>query len=253
MVSRPGLRALSRLLALVLCLALTGARTPAAAEIAWPEDTEGQRMLKRYAEQVNRYLIEQGEPGLNSLFEAYPGFEVFGITALPGAEIPEGVEITAQLFPGTINRVEVRVSDFARFPRIAASFLQALMPGMTREEALTVPTQRMQRAAQAPGNSFEDDEEQLNGTVPYVYYAYAPNEYHDGVNWLQMTIVFPLEGTWDGSGLLYGAETTKAPDTYSDHSSDYDGYDSQDDYVHYEIFMTATPEPDSAAGEEELR
>ena len=239
-------RMLPALLAVLIALLPLSGR----GDIVWPENTEGQRILKAYVETANRFLTEQGEQGINSLFEAYPGFAVFGITDLPEAEVPESVEITAQLFPNTLNSLQVRVSDFARFPRIAASFIRALTPEtMTREEALAVPTQRMQKAAKAPGNSFEDEVESLNGTVPYIYYAYYPDQYHDGINWLQMTIVFPLEGYWDGSGMISGTEVTKAPDTYSDHSADYEGYDSDDEYVHYEVFFTPTPEPDSAAAE----
>ena len=240
--------------ALVLALVLTMAAASAFADIAWPENTDGQRVLNQYLNNANRFLIEQGEPGINSLFEAYAGFEVFGITEQPGAEIPEQVEITANLFPATVNSLQVRVSDPARFPRIAASFLQALSPEtMTREEALKEPTQRMRRAAADPENSFEEQVETLNGTMPYVYYAYFPDQYHDGVNWLQMTIVFPLEGYWDGYGMMTGEENVKGPDTYSDHSVEYEGYASDDDYVHYEIFVTATPEPDSAAAEYDFK
>jgi hypothetical protein len=111
----------------------------------------------------------------------------------------------------------------------------------------------MQRAASAPETSFEDQVEDLNGTVPYIYYAYYPNQYHDGVSWLQMTIVFPLEGYWDGRETVTGSEVTRGPDNYSDHSEDYEGYDSDDDYTHYEIFSTPTPEPDSAAAELDFR
>ena len=179
---------------------------------------------------------------------------VFGITSEPEAEVPENVEITAKLFPETVNSLQVRVSDVSRFPRIAASFIQALSPEtITREEALKAPTNRMQRAASAPETSFEDQVEDLNGTVPYIYYAYYPNQYHDGVSWLQMTIVFPLEGYWDGRGTVTGSEVTRGPDNYSDHSEDYEGYDSDDDYTHYEIFSTPTPEPDSAAAELDFR
>ena len=243
-----------RLAALGLCLALITAAVPGTANPVWPENTEGQRVLKQYVETADRFLKEQGEPGVNSLFEAYAGFAVFGITDLPDAETPESVEITARLFPSTINSLEVRVSDLTRFPRIAASFIQALEPEtMTREDALAVPTRRMQRAAAAPENSFEDQVENLNGTVPYVYYAYYPNQYSDGVNWMQMTIIFPMEGYGNSDIVISGTEETKAPDTYSDHSADYEGYESKDDYVHYEIFETATPEPDSAAAEYDLR
>ena len=118
------------------------------------------------------------------------------------------------------------------------------------EAALKEPQDRARKAMQNPDNSFEEPVDDLNGTFARVYYAYFPDQYHDGVNWLQMTIVFPLEGYWDGYGLLSGTEVTKGPDTYSDHAADYEGYDSDDDFVHYEVFMSPTPEPDSPAGEE---
>ena len=237
---------LAALLLAALCLWCGGAR----ADVVWPEETAGQRLLKQYAAQADAFLIQQGEPGINSLFEAYRSFAVFGITQEPNAEVPEQVEITARLFENTLNSLEVRVSDFGRFPRIAASFIMALNPeSMTLEDALRVPTERMQKAAKSPDTSFEDQVESLNGTQPYIYYAYYYDQYHDGVSWLQMTIIFPMEGYWDGYGILSGAEVTRGPDTYSDHSSDYVGYDSEDDFVHYEFFMTPTPEPDSAAGQ----
>ena len=244
---RRGAAALCALMILTASWISAGAR----ADVAWPENTAGQQRLKAYLETANRFLVEMGEPGLNSLFEAYPGLVIFGITDLPGAEVPEGVEITARLFAASINSLEVRVSDFSRFPRIAAAFLQALSPEeISREEALKVPTERMQKAAKAPGDSFEDPVEELNGTVPYVYYAYYPDQYHDGVNWLQMTVIFPLEGSWDGEEILTGEEETRAPDTWSGLPEEYEGYDPEDDYVHYEVFVSPTPEPDSAAAEE---
>ena len=252
MVRRGAIRrgaALAALLLAALALPFSGW-----ADIVWPERTEGQKVLKAYVETANSFLISQGEPGINSLFEAYPGQVVFGITDQPEAEVPEKVEITAKLFPATINAIEVRVSDLNRVPRIAASFIRALSPEkMTLEEALAGPTKRMQKAAASPASSFEEQVESLNGTVPYIYYAYYPDQYHDGVNWMQMTIVFPMEGYWDGSGVLSGETATRGPDTYSDHSSDYEGYFSSDDYSHYEFFVTPTPEPDSAAGEGEQR
>lgn len=239
-----------KLSALLLVMTLIMVQGAVRADIVWPEKTEGQRVLKDYVAAANRFLIEQGEPGINSLFEAYPSFEIFGITLQPEAEIPEDVEITARLYQKTINSLEVRVSDFSRFPRIAASFIQALYPEtMSRADALSEPTKRMQRASKSPESSFEDQVENLNGTIPYIYYAYYPNQYHDKVNWLQMTIIFPLEGYWGEGGIVTGTEVTKAPDTYSDHNSDYEGYDSDDDYAHLEVFMTPTPEPDSAAAE----
>ncbi len=222
----------------------------AGADIVWPENTEGQRILKAYVAEANGFLLEQGEPGINSLFEAYPGFEVFGITELPEAEVPENVEITANLFSGAINNLQIRVSDFSRFPRICAAFIQALAPGtISREEALEVPSQRMQRAARNPENSFQDEVVELNGTAPYIYYAYLPNQYHDGINWLQMTIIFPLEGYWNGETVSVAAQTTPQAEYHPEYSEDYEGGNYEDEYVHYEVFTTGTPEPDSAAAE----
>lgn len=248
MVTSPRKKCLILLLILLHMFSLN-----AQAEIRWPDDTEGQKILKSYLELADRFLIEQGEAGINTLFEAYKGILVFGITDYPNAEIPESVEITASLFADSINSLQVRVCDLYRFPRIAAAFIQALSPeSITREQALADPTQRMQRAAQNPDNSFEDEVEALNGTVPYIYYAYYPNQYQDGKNWLQMTIVFPLKGYWNGTDTQTGSQATKPPDTYSDHSADYEGYNSEDDFIHFEVFVTETPEPDSAAADQDL-
>ncbi len=234
--------------AVLLCALMLSLLSPAGA-LSWPEKTEGQKILKQYVETANGFLQEQGEMPINSLFEAYPGFEVFGITDLPDAELPESVEITATLFPDGINSLQVRVSYVPRFARIAAAFIRALNPEMTMEEALKTPERRAGKAVDKPENSFEDSIEELNGTVPYIYYAYYPNQYHDGVNWMQMTIVFPMSGYWDGNSPVNGETATKGPDTYSDHAEDYEGYYSQDDYVHYDYFTTPTPEPDSAVND----
>ena len=234
--------------ALLLALLLTV--TAGGADPVWKQNTDGQRMLVRYLTKVNEYLLSAGESPINSLFEMYNGTASFGITDQPDAEIPEDVEITALLFPDTVNRLVLRVSDPDRFPRIAGAFLRALEPDrMTAEEAVAVPYSRARKAASAPATSFEDTVEELNGTVPYVYYAYYPDQYHDSVSWLQMTVVFPMAGAWDGDAVFGDETATRAPDTYSGHSDDYEGYYSDDDYSHLEIFVTPTPEPDSAAGE----
>ncbi len=249
-ISRIGIKA-GRLTALLLALVFAGLLgMGAGAEPAWPEETEGQKMLKAYVEIANGFLQEQGEGKINSLFEAYTGFEVFGITSQPDSVIPEGVEITAKLFPTSINSLEVRVNYIPRFPQVAAAFIRALTPeSMSMQEALEEPTRKAKRAQNNPEDSFEDEVEELNGTMPYVYYAYYPNQYSDGVDWIQMTIIFPLSGYWDGIGIGKGETATKGPDTYSGADQGYEGYFSRDDYSHYEYFTTPTPEPDSAAGD----
>ena len=65
-------------------------------------------------------------------------------------------------------------------------------------------------------------------------------------------LIFPLAGEWDGEGLILG---TAADQEYipEDADPDYEGYLRDDDYTHYEVFSTATPEPDSAAAEYDFR
>ena len=221
-------------------------------ELPWNIRTEGQAMLKAYIDQVNLALAEQGEAQVNSLFEQYEKLAVLGITERDDSPEPEGVEITVSLLPKTINQLQLRVNNTGRFPSIAAAFLRALNPeATTLKAAMEIPKAKADKAAKNPQTSFEDEVEELNGTQPRVYYAYYPNQYQDGVSWLQMTIIFPLEGTWDGISVSTAATVTKAPDTYSGNDANYDGYFSQDDYTHLEYFSTPTPEPDSAAAEEE--
>ena len=49
--------------------------------------------------------------------------------------------------------------------------------------------------------------------------------------------------TYHGTGILEEEEA----------DPDYEGYYSSDDYNHFEVFATATPEPDSAAAEYDFR
>ena len=222
----------------------------ASADLPWQETTPGQQMLRSYIEQVNLFLTEAGETPVNSLFEEYEKVASLGITAFDQAQEPEGVEISASMFHDSLNQVILRVRQPERFARIAGAFLCALTPEMTLAEAMKTPSEKANRALREPANSFEDEVETLNGERPRVYYAYYPNQYHDGFSWLQMTIIFPLSGTWDGAGYWTAVQTTKAPDTWSGADRQYEGYSSKDDYQHFEIFATATPEPDSAAADE---
>lgn len=243
-----------RIFPLLLVLILLAGQAFAAP--AWKENTPGQAMFKAYITRVNTALAEHGESPVNSLFEMYERVAEMGITFEEDAETPEGVEITANLYYDSINSVQIRVNEVTRFPRIAAAFLLALSPeSMTWEQAIDSPSRHAQKAAENPQNSWEDPVEELNGTAPRAYYAYYPNQYHDGVSWIQLTIVFPLAGYWSpetgGDGVLSGETPTKGPDTYSDADEGYEGYFSTDDYEHLEVFSTATPEPDSAAAEEQ--
>lgn len=237
---------------MALCLLLTLLPFAASAAMNWRQDTEGQRVLKFYIDKVNDNLLTLKEQEVNSLFECYRSFAVMGITDLPDAEIPEEVEITVNLFGTSINKITVRVSNPERFPAIAASFLQAAAPGSQLEDQLRVPKERLAEVKKDPEHSFEDEVTDLNGTTVYAYYAYFPDQYHDKVNWMQLTLVFPLEGyeSEGETGITTGVTVTKGPDTYSGNNEDYDGYFSEDKYSHLDVYIRATPEPDSAAAEE---
>ena len=237
-----------RLLSLLLILLLIPVTVTA--DMAWKENTPGQKTLRQYIENVNQYLKQQGEQPVNSLFEMYDKQAVFGITLFPDAETPENVEITVTMTYDSLNTLELRVSDVSRFPAIAAAFLCALEPGIVSyEEVRRIPAEKAKKAADAPLDSFEETVETLNGETPRTYYAYFPNQWNNGVNWIQLTIVFPLAGLWEGGNILEGALPTRGPDTYSGNDPNYEGYFSEDDYIHLEVFATETPEPDSAAAE----
>ena len=240
-----------RIAAVITALLLIPAA--ALAGLQWREDTPALSILKNYTESINKLLTETGEQPINSLFSCYPAEAVMGITAEDNAEIPEGVEITVELYYETLNSLQLRVSDPDRFPGIAAAIVRALYgEAMTQDDAISIPADRAKRAKNEPNASFEEPVDEMNGTSPRVYYAYFPNQYRDGVNWLQMTLIFPLAGEWDGTSLTVGTEQDSeyVPE---DADPDYEGYQTTDDYTHFEVFATATPEPDSAAAEYDFR
>lgn len=228
----------------LLLLALMLLTAPASAEIAWPQaTTAAQVALQAYVARVNENLLSLGQAEVNSLFEYYPFNATLGVTS-GGGELPEGVELSFTLYGDTLNTLVLRVSDADRFSALAASCIQAASPSTTTmEEALDDPSRYARKAKTEPDNSFEDEVLELNGTSPRTYYAYYPNRYHDGVNWLQMTLIFPLAGYQEA-----GVATTPTPPSGGS-EAEHEGYFASDDLNHLEVFTTATPEPDSPAGE----
>ena len=240
-----------RLTALALALILLILPAAGEADLPWRVKTPAQERLRTYITQVNSFLEANSEWPINTLFEMYNSFAVFGITREDNAEIPEDVEITVYLFYETINKAELRVSDPERFPAIAGAFLQALYPDtMTREEAMKKPSAYAQKVMENPLDSFEQECDDLPGEQPRIFYAYYPNQHADLVDWMQMTILFPLTPTWEGTRVNTTEQATNAPNTYSGYDEDYEGYFADDDYSHYDYFTTPTPEPDSAAGDD---
>jgi len=243
-----------RLAAVMMILALlTGT---AAAELKWPDSTPALQILKNYTENVNKLLTENGESTINSLFACYPSETVMGITTEDDAEIPDGVEITVELYYDSLNTLQLRVNDLDRFPRIAAALICGLYgENLTFEEAARIPGERAGKARSNPGDSFEEPAEEMNGNVPQIYYKYEPNSYATGQSCMQMTIIFPIAGEWDGTGMIVGGDTYHGTGILEEEEADpdYEGYYSSDDYNHLEVFATATPEPDSAAAEYDFR
>ena len=238
----------------VLLLVMILAAGSSLADLKWQETTPAQKALKTYITNVNGFLLENGEPEVNSIFEQLNDVAELGITSVDNSDMPEGVTVTVSLYYESLNRLVLRVNDSSRFGRIAAAFLRALNPvTMTQEESLKTPTERASKAMKAPADSFRDyvEDEMLNGTSPRTFYSYHPNQYHDGVNWMQLMIIFPLAEYWnEDTGIITGSEDTPmAPSSDPDQAKEYEGYYSEDIYSHMDVTVTATPEPDSAAME----
>ena len=235
---------------LLLLLFVTG---NSCADLKLNSKTPGQQMLKTYMENVNSFLLENGEEEINKIFDQQNTVVEMGITGSEEAYEPENVTVTVYLSHGSIHYLLLRVNDTARFPQIAAAFRRALSPEtMTAEESLKIPAERVKKAVKNPTDSFEDlvEEDKLQGTAPREFYAYYPDQYRDKVNWMQLTIIFPMEGSWDQErGIITEEAGTKPPPSDEDQDEGYEGYNPTDDYTHLELFTTPTPEPDSAAAE----
>lgn len=236
-----------RISALMLCILLLP--LSALAELQFPSDTAGQMQLQHYIDQVNANLTALGQTEINSRFECYTGFATLGVTAQPDADTPEDVELTFLLYDDCLSSLQLRVSTPEKFAALAGSCIQAACGDtMTLEAALTDPTRYASKVLSEPDNSFEDEVDTLNGTSVRTYYAYYPDQYSNGVDWIQLTLIFPIGGV---SSATVTATQTPPPSGYGyyDNNEDtgYEGYE-YDGGTHLEVFTTATPEPDSAAG-----
>lgn len=234
--------------ALLLLLMMTAGT--ALAEMRWPRlNTAGQEQLRDYVLRVNEGLAAQGQGTVNSVFEFYETFATMGATASENAEVPEAVEMTFLLDAEGVQVLQLRVSDAGRFAPIAAACMQAASPtAITLETALAEANGYVQRTVEAPYTMFADEVNTLQGTSPRVYYAYYPNQYSDGVDWRQMTLVFPLPGSADAP-LAVTPEPAAGLDVDGNEVYSMNTRTYEENYQHLEVFVTATPEPDSAANE----
>lgn len=253
---------MKKLAALLLCLLMMN--TAALAEIDWPEHpTAGQAALQTYVDRVNQALTYLGEGQIDTRYELYATFASLG---MDGAEMPEGfsetftlsVEMYYVLSEDGLYSLQLRMCDLDRFPGVAAACLYAASPAtLGIEQALDITRgyaaiakadvaaaqQALQNDEIPLRSSFEEEVVALQGSQPRAYFAYYPDQYMDDRDWLQMTIIFPLPGSEGGSLVLPVA--TPMPDA----DIEYEGYFSKDSYTHLEVFVSPTPEPDSAAME----
>ena len=235
---------MKKLAALLLCLLLL---TTAMAEIAWPASlTSGQARLRSYVEDVNLTLTQLGGGTIDMQYELYSTFASMGMN---GADAPETVEMYFLLGDAGLHSLTLRICDADQFELVAAACLASSSATISVDSAreLTVKYAAVMRKDQANPDamthSFEEDVIELQGSQPRAYFAYYPNQYGDGKSWLQLTLIFARPGSENAALSL--ADATPAPNT----DEEYEGYFSQDNYTHLEVFATPTPEPDSAAME----
>nr|MBR4279695.1 hypothetical protein [Clostridia bacterium] len=241
---------MKKLAALLLCLMLM---TAARAEIEWPAAlNSGQAALRHYVDTVNLTLTQQNSGVINMQYELYPAFASLG---MDGEETPDTVEMQFRLGEGGLHSLTLRSWDPDKFQQTAAACLAASTSAVSLESAQAlvkgyadVLRSDMANAKSNPGsamtNSFEETVNDLQGDQPRAYFAYYPNQYGDGKSWLQMTLIFARPGSAGGAISVAGATP---PPAASD--EEYEGYFSRDNYSHFEIFASPTPEPDSAAME----
>ena len=234
-----------KLAALLLALMMTC--STALAELSWPRlTTAGQELLRAYVERVNGNLVSEGQAEINAIFELYETFATMGVSS---SDVPEGVELTFLMGENGLGTLQLRVSDASRFSPVAAACIQACSPGaITLETALAEAGSYVQRTLESPYTAFEDEVDPLQGLSPRLYYAYYPNQYSDNVDWWQVTLVFPLPGSEDAP-LAVTPEPAAALDVDGNEVYSMNTHTYEAGYDHLEVFVTATPEPDSAANE----
>lgn len=228
--------------------------TTALAEIAWPDGlTAGQAALRAYVESVNLVLAENDGGTIDMQYELYTTFASMG---MDGAETPDLVEMYFLLGEDGLHSLTLRICNADQFEQVAAACMHASSPdAIPLEEAkklaasyAAVLRKDAENARNNPEDAmthaFEEEVNDLQGSQPRAYFAYYPNQYGGSKHWLQMTLIFARPGS---NGGLSVAGSTPAPDTGDE---EYEGYFSQDNYTHLEVFATPTPEPDSAAMED---
>lgn len=226
--------------------------------LVWPNDlTANEAALKTYIEKVNTALEGMHALPINSVFECYDTLASLGITAVSDSDTPESVQITVNMGRG-LEWMEVSSSSMDGFASLCAACI-AVAAGDEEHASqyMADPKAYVARVNKNPTTSFEDHVLTARSEKVRTYWAYSPSAYGDSGSflsgfgdtsaWLTMTLTFPLQSEEDA-----GVEVTPVPqpdtETVRDGSDDDGDYTPYDDGTHFEIFLTPTPEPDSAAG-----
>ncbi|MBR3765160.1 MAG: hypothetical protein IKK57_11515 [Clostridia bacterium] len=248
---------MKKLILLLVCLLLAGA--VAMADITWPQPVnQGQQQLQIYITMVNDVLAVTGGGQIDVLHMLTGRYADLGMDGIelpddPFVQVDLPAEISLTLGDEGLHSITLRMQDPDRFILVAAACIHASSPNAISLDTATaiasayaaVMLGDLQAAQSSPEtamtHSFEEEVNEIQGAQPRAYFAYYPNQYSDGRNWLQMTLVFARPGSAEASVIVPGS--TPAPELE-------DGvWISQDNYNHFEIFVTPTPEPDSAAME----
>ena len=238
---------MKKLAALLLCVLMI--TTAALAQIEWPASpTAGQRQLQAFVDAANAALAANGGGVIDVKYELYTTFASLG---MDGVEMPEDpfadfsmpVELYVTMTEEGVHSVKLRMQDASRFAVTAAACIHAASPAaVSYEQAYSVTRAYAASVMNAPNRSFEEVVNDVQGYQPRAYFAYYPNQFQDEHNWLQMTLVFSRPGSVDAPFIV--PVNTPAPDSAEDQV-----WLSNDNFSHLEIFVTPTPEPDSAAME----
>lgn len=259
---------MKRLAILLICLLMMTAA--AFAEIEWPAHmSEGQQQLQRFVQYANEALTQTDAGVIDMRYEMYSTFASLGMN---GAEMPEdpfasftlpaemyfvmnseGLHTLQLRMPAAIHftqdasgarDVQVNADDVKAFANVAAACLHAASPtAVSMEQAQAITGAYATSILASPSTSFGEDVSDVQGNQPRAYFAYFPNQFHDDQNsWIQMTLVFARPGSADAP--VFVPASTPAPESTEDQV-----YLADDNYNHLEVFVTPTPEPDSAAME----
>lgn len=238
---------MKKLVALLLCVLMMTAI--AVAEISWPEPlTDGQAQLKDYVARVNESLAANKGGRIDVLYSLYSTLASFGMDGLelpddPFAEFNPPSEISFRLTAEGLHSLTLRMQDPDRFASTAAACIHAASPTvMTYEQAYAISGAYAASVKANANRGFEEEVSDLQSTQPRAYFAYYPNQFKDEHNWLQLTLIFARPGSPDAPIIL--PISTPAPENTEDGV-----WLADDNYNHLEVFVTPTPEPDSAAME----